>query len=72
MDDGGAIVCGNLRGRDARANIREAAPDVVQAVRILAISPSIPNETLSFGPDFPADIRANIEDALIAFAETDA
>jgi phosphonate transport system substrate-binding protein len=71
-DDGEAIVCGNLRVRDARANIREAAPDVVQALRILEISPDIPNDTLAFGPDFPADIRANIEEALVAFAGTEA
>jgi phosphonate transport system substrate-binding protein len=70
--DGGAIVCGNLRVRDARANIREAAPDVVQKERILMISPDIPNDTLSFGPEFPADLRAQIEEALVAFAETEA
>jgi phosphonate transport system substrate-binding protein len=45
---------------------------VVQKERILAISPPIPNDTLSFGPDFPADLRAEIEAALLAFAETDA
>jgi phosphonate transport system substrate-binding protein len=70
--DASAVVCGNLRVRDARANIREAAPDVVQKERILAISPGIPNDTLSFGPDFPADVRAQIEEALVAFAQTDA
>jgi len=37
-------------------------------VKILTISDSIPNDTLSFGPDFPADVRAQIEDALVAFA----
>lgn len=71
-DDGGALICGNLRVRDARANIREAAPDVVQQQRILTISPEIPNDTLSFGPDFPADVRSQIETALVAFAETEA
>jgi phosphate/phosphite/phosphonate ABC transporter binding protein len=70
--DGGAIVCGNLRVRDARGNIREAAPDVVQKLRILAISPAIPNDTLSFGPEFPEDLRAQIEEALLAFAQTEA
>ncbi|HLE53339.1 MAG TPA: phosphate/phosphite/phosphonate ABC transporter substrate-binding protein, partial [Anaerolineales bacterium] len=70
--DGGAIVCGNLRVRDARANIREAAPDAVQKLRILAISPAIPNDTLSFGPEFPEDLRAQIEEALLAFAQTEA
>jgi phosphonate transport system substrate-binding protein len=69
--DKSALVCGNYRVRDARANIREAAPDVIQKVRILTISPPIPNDTLSFGPDFPADVRAQIEEALVAFAETE-
>jgi phosphate/phosphite/phosphonate ABC transporter binding protein len=67
----GNLVCGNYRVRDARANIREAAPDVVQKERILMISPPIPNDTLAFGPDFPADVRAQISEALIAFAETE-
>jgi phosphonate transport system substrate-binding protein len=66
----GNLVCGNYRVRDARANIRDAAPDVVQKLRILTISDPIPNDTLSFGPEFPADLRAQIEDALVAFAET--
>ena len=64
-------MCGNYRVRDARANIREAAPDVIQKVRILTISPPIPNDTLSFGPDFPADVRAQIEQALVAFSQTE-
>lgn len=67
----GNLVCGNYRVRDARANIREAAPDVIQKIRILLISPPIPNDTLSFGPEFPADLRAQIEEALVAFAETE-
>jgi phosphonate transport system substrate-binding protein len=46
----GNLVCGNYRVRDARANIREGAPDVVQKVKILMISGDIPNDTLSFSP----------------------
>ncbi len=65
------LFCGDYRVLDARANLREEAPDVIQKVRILAISPAIPNDTLSFGPDFPADLRTQIEEALVAFAETD-
>jgi len=68
----GNLVCGNYRVRDARANIREGAPDVVQKVRVLMISGDIPNDTLSFSPDFPADLRAQIEAALVEFAKTDA
>lgn len=66
------LWCGDYRVLDARANIRVEAPDVVQRVKILAITQGIPNDTLSFGPDFPADLRAEIEAALEAFAETDA
>jgi len=51
---------------------RTEAPDVAQKVRILAISQPVPNDTLSFGPEFPVDVRTQIEDALIAFAETEA
>jgi phosphonate transport system substrate-binding protein len=36
------------------------------------VSDGIPNDTMSFGPEFPADIRANIETAMVAFAETEA
>jgi len=66
-DDSG-IYCGDLRVLDARASARTDAPDIVQAVRILDITPAIPNDTLSFGPDFPAELRTQIEDALVAFA----
>jgi phosphonate transport system substrate-binding protein len=57
---------------DARANIRQEFPDVVQKVRILSLSPEIPNDTMSFSPEFPADLRTQIEEALTAFAETEA
>jgi phosphonate transport system substrate-binding protein len=72
--DGSRLLCGpnaEYRVLDARAGVREQAPDIVQKVRILQISGDIPNDTLSFGPDFPADLRAQIEAALVAFAGTD-
>lgn len=62
------LFCGDYRVLDARANVRTEAPDVVQKVKIAFISPPIPNDTLSFGSEFPADIRVQIEDALVAFA----
>lgn len=66
------LLCDGYRVLDARANIRAEAPDVIQKVRILAVSPAIPNDTLSFGPEFPADLRQQISDALVAFAATEA
>jgi len=71
-DDGEQLLCDGYRVLDARANVRTEAPDVMQKVRILAVSNAIPNDTLSFGPEFPADLRTQIEEALLAFAETDA
>ena len=70
--EGAKLFCDGWRILDARANIRTEAPDVIQKVRILAVSQAIPNDTLSFGPEFPAELRAQIEEALLAFAETEA
>ena len=68
-DEEGDLFCGEaFRVLDARASATTDAPDIVQQVRILAISPEIPNDTLSFGPDFPAELRTQIEEALVAFA----
>ena len=71
-EDGSKLMCDGWRVLDARANLRTEAPDVVQKVRIMMISPPIPNDTLSFGPDFPADLRTKVSDALVAFSKTDA
>ncbi|MDH3605828.1 MAG: phosphate/phosphite/phosphonate ABC transporter substrate-binding protein [Acidimicrobiia bacterium] len=71
-EEGSRLFCGTddaqWRVLDARASARADAPDIIQKVKILNISPEIPNDTLSFGPQFPADVRAQIEDALVAFA----
>jgi phosphonate transport system substrate-binding protein len=71
-EDKSQLLCEGYRVLDARANIREEFPDVVQKVRILSLSPDIPNDTLSFSPDFPADVRTQIETALVAFAGSEA
>ena len=68
-EDKSQLLCEGYRVLDARANIREEFPDVVAKVRILSLSPDIPNDTLSFSPEFPADLRAQIEEA---FAESEA
>lgn len=72
LDADGNLFVGDVRILDARANIRETAPDVVDQVRILRLSAPIPNDTLSFSPEFPAELRQQILDAVFAFAETDA
>jgi phosphonate transport system substrate-binding protein len=72
IGEDGNLYVGDIMILDARANIRETAPDVIDQVRILRLSSPIPNDTLSFGPDFPAELKAQIMDALYAFAETEA
>jgi len=71
-NDEGRLYCGGYRVLDARAAIVAEAPDVVQKVRILALSGEIPNDTMSFSPEFPEDLRQVIMDAVIAYIGTDA
>jgi phosphonate transport system substrate-binding protein len=62
---------GDTRILDARSAVAEQAPDVVDVVRILKISEAIPNDTMSFGPGFPAELRTQIFDALVAYSGTE-
>lgn len=71
INDAGNLFVGDTRILDARSSVRDTAPDIVDQVRILRISASIPNDTLSFGPSFPEDLRGQIIDALAAFSGTD-
>ena len=70
-EDGKKLMVGKLQILDARANIRDTAKDVIEKVRILRISAAIPNDTLSFGKDFPPDLKEKILTALEAFSKTD-
>jgi len=72
VNEEGKLYCGEYRVLDARSAISEEAPDVVQKVRILALSPEIPNDTMSFSPDFPEDLKQTIMDAIVAYVLSDA
>ena len=65
------IDCNGEFPRDARRNIREENPDVIQKVKIVMLSEPIPNDGMAFGPEFPADLKTQIVDAMLAFAEND-
>jgi len=71
LDADGQIDCSGTFPRDARRNIREEAPDVVQQVRIVTLSDGIPNDTMSFSPDFPEAMRDEIIQAMKDFAAND-
>lgn len=72
INDAGQLFVGDIRIMDARSAVRETAPDVVDQLRILRISSAIPNDTMSFGPDFPVELREQIYEALVAFSQTEA
>jgi phosphonate transport system substrate-binding protein len=71
LDEEGDLYCGEYGVNDARNRVTDTNPDVVQKLRILALSDAIPNDTVAFGPDFPPDLRTQIEEALVAFADTE-
>jgi len=72
LNEEGKLYCGDYRVLDARAAIREEAPDVVQVVRILDISSEIPNDTMSYSPDFPMALREIINQAVIDYVASEA
>jgi phosphonate transport system substrate-binding protein len=65
------LFVGDIRILDARSSVAEQTPDIVDQVRILRISTAIPNDTMSFGPGFPAELRTQIFDAIVAFSGTE-
>ncbi len=67
----GDLVCDTYEVRDARRNIREEAPDVIQKVKIVTLSDPIPNDGVAFGPDFPGDVKDMIIAAMVDFADSD-
>lgn len=68
IGEDGELYVGDVRLMDARRAVRETAPDVAAQVRILAISDPIPNDTMSFGPEFPVELRDEILNALLALS----
>ena len=66
------VMCGNFEPRDARRNLRKEVADVMQKVRVLAITPAIANDTVSFGPEFDEALMEQIMQALFDFAANDA
>ena len=67
----GTAPAGQSEVLDARSAVVGDAPDIVQAVRILTLSKEIPNDTMSFGPEFPEELKQSIIDAMIAFVSLD-
>lgn len=63
---------GGYRILDARASVADTAPDIFEKTRILALTPQIPNDTVSFGPQFPLALANDIVNALVDFTASEA
>jgi phosphonate transport system substrate-binding protein len=72
VNEDGKMFCGGYRVLDARTTISEEAPDVIQKVRIVDLTSEIPNDTMSFSPDFPAELKAIIIEAMTEYIGSEA
>ncbi len=81
VDTGGhdATVIGVYKGdcdagatfQDARVLVEDEFPDVKDKVVVIATSAPIPNDNISFRPDFPKELRDKIVEALLSLNETE-
>ncbi|MBN1992523.1 MAG: phosphate/phosphite/phosphonate ABC transporter substrate-binding protein [Anaerolineae bacterium] len=56
---------------DARSNIEEENPDVMEKVNVIALTADIPNDGVQYVPSFPRDKRDTINAALLKIAGTE-
>jgi len=56
---------------DARSNLEEDYPDVMDVIKVIMISPDIPNDGVQFVTGFDSGLRQQIVAALLALAETE-
>lgn len=76
-DEGRTFVAGGpdeggYRILDARSAVTDTAPDIFDETRILSLTDRIPNDTVSFGPEFPLNTANQIINALIDFTASEA
>jgi phosphonate transport system substrate-binding protein len=57
---------------DARSNIEEEYPDVMDVIKVIEISADIPNDGVQFVTGFDPELKAQIVNGLLAIAATDA
>ncbi len=69
---GGDPADGGYRVLDARSSAMETYPTIFEETHILQISDPIPNDTLSFGAQFPLSLAQEISSAVSEYAGSDA
>jgi phosphonate transport system substrate-binding protein len=62
---------GGYRVLDARQTVGDTAPEIFDNTRILILTDPIPNDSLSFGPDFPLNTANQIISALDEWIDED-
>jgi basic membrane protein A len=72
LNDQGQAFAGDVRVLDARTAVLDVAPDIFEKVRIMMLTDAIPNDTMSFSPEFPEALKGQILDAMVAFTASDA
>jgi basic membrane protein A len=72
LNDQGQAFAGDVRVLDARTAVLDVAPDIFEKVRIMMLTDAIPNDTMSFSPEFPEALKSQIMDAMVAFTASDA
>jgi len=75
-EEGRTFACGDpadggYRVLDARASVADTAPDIFDETRILFLTDEIPNDSLSFGPEFPLNTANEIIGALEEWVSED-
>jgi phosphonate transport system substrate-binding protein len=56
---------------DARGRIEDEHPDVMDVIKVIAVSVDIPNDGVQYVPSFPRELRDKINAALLAIAQTE-
>lgn len=56
---------------DARSNLEEDYPDIMEALTVINVSVEIPNDGVQYHPSVPEELRTQINEALIAMPETE-
>jgi phosphonate transport system substrate-binding protein len=71
--DAGATFGDSVPGvtTDARTTVVSTLPDVMEKVKVIAVTDPIPNDTVSVRAGLPAELTAQVRDGLLAVAQTD-
>jgi len=71
--DAGATFGDSVPGQttDARTLVQSTIPDVMDKVKVIAVTDPIPNDTVSVRSGLPAEVVTQIQNGLLAVSQTD-